>query len=183
MHANFFYGRHVHSTGNETIAWQHMQIEHGGHIALDFQVLTSIYCQKHIKVNIKSKKDNFTVCVTMISTPFMKTNNQTITAYRIYMIFWLIFWSHFVTFLGDSISINCPKCNPISIQWARCRSQLYWILADAYKFFFKYVLVRCLKVVEYYLAVALFSATLPRFYLDLLHDHHHDHLIATQKSY
>ncbi len=31
MHANFLYGGHVHSTGNETIAWQHLQIEHGGH--------------------------------------------------------------------------------------------------------------------------------------------------------
>ncbi len=59
----------------------------------------------------------------------MKINNQTIAASRIYMIFWLIFWSYFVSILGDSISINRPKCKPISIQRARCRSQLY-ILMD-----------------------------------------------------
>ncbi len=57
MHANFLYGKHAHSTGNETIAWQHLQIEHGGHdIALDFQVLTSIYFQKRFRVNLKSKR-------------------------------------------------------------------------------------------------------------------------------
>ncbi len=55
----------------------------------------------------------------------MKINNQRITTYRIYKIFWLIFWSYFVTFLGNSISINRPKYKPISIQWVRCRSQLY----------------------------------------------------------
>ncbi len=68
------------------------------------------------------------MCVTMISTSFMKINNQTITTYRIYMIFWLIFWSYFVAFLGDSLSINHPKCKLISIQWARCWSQLYSLL-------------------------------------------------------
>ncbi len=54
---NFRYGRHALSTGNETIVCQHLQIEHGGHdITLDFQVLTSIYCQKRMKVNVKSKR-------------------------------------------------------------------------------------------------------------------------------
>ncbi len=125
---NFRYGRHAYSTRNETIAWQHMQFQHGGHdIALDFQVLTSIYCQKRIKVKVKSKRiTNSTVCVNMISTSFMKISNQTSIAYQIYKIFWVIFWSYFVAFLGDSISINRPKCKPISIQWARCRSQLYF---------------------------------------------------------
>ncbi len=34
-----------------------MQIEYGGHdIALDFQVLTSIYRQKLIKMNVKLKR-------------------------------------------------------------------------------------------------------------------------------
>ncbi len=163
-----------------------MQIEYGRHdIVLDFQVLTSVYCQKRINVNVKSKSitvqcvtmistpfmkinnqrittyqiymifwlifssyfvaflgnsisinspkgklisikwATYSVSVTMISTPFMKINNQRITAYRIYMIFWLIFYSYFVAFLGDSISINRPKCKPISIQWARCCSQIY----------------------------------------------------------
>ncbi len=90
---------------------------------LDFQVLTSIYCQKLIKGNVKSKRI-IVQCVTMISTPFMKINNQRMTAYQIYKIFWLIFWSYFVAFVGDLISINRPKCKPISIQWARCQSQL-----------------------------------------------------------
>ncbi len=102
-----------------------MQIEYGGHdIPLDLQVLSSIYRQKRIKVNFKSKR--ITVqCVSIISTLFMKINNQLIPTYRIYKIFWLIFWSYFVAFLGNSILINRPKYKPISIQWARCRSQLY----------------------------------------------------------
>ncbi len=88
-----------------------------------FSGFNKFLLSKRIKVNVKSKR--ITVCVTMISTSFMKINNQTITAYRIYMIFWLIFWLYFVAFLGDSISINHPKCKTISIQWARCQSQLY----------------------------------------------------------
>ncbi len=123
----FRYGRYVHSTRNETIAWQHMRIEHGGHdIVLDFQVLTSIYCQKWIKVDVKSKR--ITVqCVWLWYQHLLwrLTSKQSLCIELSYMIFWLIFWSYFVAFLGDSISINRPKCKPISIQWARCRSQLY----------------------------------------------------------
>ncbi len=40
-----------------------MQFEHGGHdIVLDFQVLTSIYCQKWIKVNVNQKEQQYSVC-------------------------------------------------------------------------------------------------------------------------
>ncbi len=88
---------------------------------VDVHVLTRIYCQKQIKVNVKSKRITVQYVWLWYQHLLWRLTIKKTTTYQIgCMIFWLIFRSYFVAFLGESKLINRPKCKPISIQCVRC---------------------------------------------------------------